>query len=69
MDNFQSYINEDGIVITSKSAEATINGWCQEFTAEETAMLKKLYDEEMNKKSFWNRFKTFFKGGNRKCKK
>lgn len=66
MVNFQSYINENGIVIESKSAEATDNGWCQEIKIKE---LKEMLDAEKKEKSFWNKVKKLFKGGNKKCKK
>lgn len=59
---FQCYVNEDGVVIKSKSAEATINGWCQEFTKEEVIELRKQL-ETKKKQSFWYKLKKLFKGG------
>lgn len=66
MDNFQTYINEDGIIIASQSAEATINGWCQEINIEE---LRSMLEAEKKEKSFWNKIKKLFKGGKKRCKK
>ena len=37
---FQCYVNEDGVIITSKSDEATINGWCQEIKIEELRSIR-----------------------------
>ena len=63
---FQCYVNEDGVIITSKSDEATINGWCQEIKIEE---LRTMLETEKKEKSFWNKIKNLFKGGNKRCKK
>lgn len=66
MVSFQTYINEDGIIIASQSAEATMNGWCQEIKIEE---LKEMLEAEKKEKSFWNKIKKLFKGGKKRCKK
>ena len=63
---YQSYINEDGVIITSKSDEATINGWCQEIKIEE---LRQILEAKKKEKSFWNKIKNLFKGGKNKCQK
>lgn len=61
---FQAYFNEDGIIITSKSEQATINGWCQEFTKEETAQLR-AYLSQVEKKTWWNKLKSKLRGKNK----
>ena len=63
---FQCYVNEDGVIITSKSDEATINGWCQEINIDE---LRQMLETEKKEKSFWNKIKNLFKGGKDKCQK
>lgn len=52
---FQSYIDfENEVIITSKSGQATVNGWCQEI------LVKDILDyEKAHKKEKW--FKRFVK--------
>jgi hypothetical protein len=57
---FQSYYDiENEVVITSKSDEATVNGWCQEIKIEE---LKPMLEEEKKQKKWYRRFVKWLKG-------
>ena len=57
---FQSYIDfENEVVITSKSDEATVNGWCQEIKIEE---LKPMLEEERKQKKWYRRLVKWLRG-------
>lgn len=57
---FQSYIDfENEVVITSKSGQATANGWCQEIKIEE---LKPMLEEERKQKKWYKRLIKWLRG-------
>jgi hypothetical protein len=57
---FQSYYDiENEVVITSKSDEATVNGWCQEINIEE---FKTMLEEERKQKKWYRRLVKWLKG-------
>lgn len=57
---FQCYLDLDNqVVIESKSAEATVNGWCQEIKIEE---LKPMLEEERKQKKWYRRLVKWLKG-------
>lgn len=57
---FQSYYDiENEVVITSKSDEATVNGWCQEIKIEE---LKPMLEEEKKQRKWYRRLVKWLKG-------
>ena len=59
---FQSYINENGDLITSKSEESFANGWCQEITKEELEELEKYYKQKKKEQKWWYKLFKKLKG-------